>query len=85
MVGTRAKNKDAYPGAPVMTTAAKIKAGIPTKRQTKKPTKDEQIQMLKARLAAAEHPHDDDATSLSKEPLVSRLSYYLVSLADPHH
>jgi len=70
MVGTRQKNKSAHPAAPMMTEAAKIKAGIPsTRRRTKKPTKDEQIRELHARLAALEHP--DEATAVSKEPLVS--------------
>jgi len=56
-----------------MTEAAKIKAGIPTaKRRTKKPTKDEQIRELQARLAALEYP--DEAAGVSKEPLVSLLS-----------
>ena len=72
MVGTRPKNKNAHPAAPVMTEAAKTRAGIPSaKRRTKKPTKDEQIRELEARLAAFEHP--DETTAISKEPLVSRL------------
>jgi len=55
-----------------MTEAVKIKAGIPsTRRCTKKPTKDEQIRELQARLAALEDP--DEATAISKEPLVSLL------------
>ena len=53
-----------------MTEAAKIKVGIPfAKRRTKKPTKDEQIRRLEARLAALEHP--DEATPVSNKPLVS--------------
>ena len=80
MVGTRAKNKDSHPAAPVMTEAAKIKVGIPsTKRRTKKPTKDEQIRQLEARLAAFEHP--DETTPVSNEPLVSPPS---LSHSDPH-
>lgn len=52
-----------------MTEAAKIKAGIPTtKRRGKKPTKDEQIRELQARLTALENP--DEAATVSKEPLV---------------
>lgn len=69
MVGTRQKNKDTHPGAPVMTKAAKIKAGIPTKRQTKQPSRAEQIRILQARLAVFENP--DDAIPVSQEPLVS--------------
>ena len=70
MVGTRPKNKNAHPAAPVMTEAAKTKAGIPsTRRCTKKPTKDDKIRELQARIAALEHP--DEAASISKEPLVS--------------
>lgn len=69
MVGTRTKNKNAHPAAPVMTEAAKIKAGIPGKRRTRKPTKDEQIRELQARLAAVQRP--DEAAVVSKEPLVS--------------
>ena len=69
MVGTRAKNKTAHPAAPVMTNAAKIKAGIPTKRRTKKPSQKEQIRELEARLEAFEHP--DETPPISKEPLVS--------------
>jgi hypothetical protein len=70
MVGTRPQNKKAHPAAPVMTGAAKIKAGIPvTKRRSKKQTKDDKIRELEARLALMESP--DDATAVSKEPLVS--------------
>ncbi|KAF9779590.1 hypothetical protein BJ322DRAFT_1113390 [Thelephora terrestris] len=71
MAGTRAKNKDKHPAAPVMTHAAKIKAGIPSaKRQSKRTTKDEKIRELEARLAAFENPDDVDA--ISKEPLFLR-------------
>ena len=69
MVGTRTKNKNAHPAVPVMTEAAKIKAGIPGKRCTRKPTKDEQIHELQARLAAVQCP--DEAAVVSKEPLVT--------------
>ena len=80
MVKTRAKNQDAHPGAPLMTTAARIKAGITTtKRRTKKPTKDDQIRELQTRLAALEYP-DDDAAAVSKEPLVSLSSLSVLSL-----
>jgi len=70
MVGTRLKNKNTHPAVPVMTESAKVKAGIQSaKRRTKKPTKDEQIRELQARLAAAERP--DESVAVSKEPLVS--------------
>jgi len=70
MVGTRQKNKNVHPATPVMTEAAKLKAGIPSvRRRTKKPTKDEQIRELQARLAALEDP--DESATISKEPLVS--------------
>lgn len=69
MVGTRLKNKTTHPAAPVMSQAAKIRAGVPTKRQNKKVTKDEKIRLLEARLAALEHP--DDTATISKDPLVS--------------
>jgi len=70
MVGTHTKNKNVHPAVPVMTEAAKTKAGIPSARRcTKKPTKDEQIRELQARLASLEHP--DETATISKEPLVS--------------
>jgi hypothetical protein len=54
-----------------MTEAAKLKAGIPSKkRQAKALSKADQIRLLEARLAAFEHP-DDDAAAVLKEPLVS--------------
>jgi hypothetical protein len=81
MVSTRIKNKDARLGAPVMTEAAKIKAGIPsTKRQSKKPSKAEQIRILEARIAAFENPDDDDTMPISQEPLVSPLLSFFPSL-----
>jgi hypothetical protein len=67
MVKTRAKNKNAHPATPVMTEAAKKKAGIKTKARKKRATKDETIRELTARLAAAENP---DGEPFSKEPLV---------------
>ena len=67
MVSTRTKNKDAHPATPVMTKAAKRKAGIKTKQCTKKVTKDETIRLLQARLTALENP---DGESFSQEPLV---------------
>lgn len=70
MAGTRSKNKNTHPAAPVMTDAAKIKAGIPpANRRVRKQTKNDQIRELQARLAAVEHP--DEVTAVSKEPLVS--------------
>lgn len=67
MVATRSKNKSAHPAAPVMTRAAKKKAGIPTKPRPKKTTNKETIRELQARLAALEDP---DREPFSKEPLV---------------
>ncbi|KAF9787410.1 hypothetical protein BJ322DRAFT_1019832 [Thelephora terrestris] len=72
MVGTRLKNKTTNLGAPVMTEAAKLKAGIPSKKcQAKALSKADQICLLEARLASLEHL-DDDAAAVSKEPLFSR-------------
>ena len=67
MVSTRTKNKLAHPAAPVMTEAAKQKAGIKTKRRPKKATKDETIRELQAQIAALKNPGEE---SFSKEPLV---------------
>ena len=79
MVNTRKTNKDARPAAPVMTKAAKIKVGVPTKHVTKAPSKGEKICILEAHLAAYEDP--DDTVAMSQEPLVSRLLSF-VPLAD---
>ena len=68
MVSTHIKNKNAHPAAPVMTKAARKKAGIPTKSCPKRVTKDQIIKELQARLAALEDPN---AEPFSKEPLVS--------------
>ena len=68
MVSTRTKNKLCHPAAPVMTNAAKEKAGIKTKRRQKRVTKDETIRQLQARIAALEDP---DGDSFSQEPLVN--------------
>lgn len=67
MVSTRPKNKKAHPAAPVMSDAAKVKAGIPTKKRAKRVTKDETIRELKAKLASLENPGGEP---FSKEPLV---------------
>jgi len=68
MVDTRRKNRLAHPAAPVMTEAAKQKAGIKTKRRAKKGTKDaDTIRELQARIAALENA---DEETFSKEPLV---------------
>jgi len=67
VASTRPKNKLAHPAAPVMTEAAKQKAGIKAKRRSKKPTKDKTIRELQARIAAFENPHEE---TFSKEPLV---------------
>jgi hypothetical protein len=57
-----------------MTEAAKIRAGISTKKgKAKALSKADQIRLLEARLASFEHP-DDDAADVSKEPLVSLFS-----------
>jgi hypothetical protein len=69
VAGTRAQNKNAHPAAPIMSEAAKNRAGIKsTKTRTKKPTKDEQIHQLQAQVAALENP--DQTTPVSNEPLV---------------
>ena len=52
-----------------MSQAAKIRAGVPTKHQNKKVTKDEKIRLLEARLTTLEHPNN--TTAISKDPLVS--------------
>ena len=75
MVSTRPKNKKAHPAAPVMSEAAKQKAGIPTKKRAKKVTKDDTIRELKARLAALENPGGE---LFSKEPLVRSLRLLLL-------
>lgn len=67
VASTRPKNRQAHPTAPVMTKAAKTKAGIKTNRRKKKPTKDETIRQLQARIDALENPHEEE---LSKDPLV---------------
>lgn len=67
MVATHAKNKTTHPAAPVMSDNAKIKAGILTKRHSKKGTKDDTIWALEARIASSENPGGEQFT---KEPLV---------------
>lgn len=67
MVSTRAKNQNAHPAAPLMTEAAKQKAGINSKRRLKKVTKAQTIRELQARLSALENPGEE---LFSKEPLV---------------
>lgn len=64
---TRAKNKTSHPAAPVMTRAAKEKAGIKTQQRRPRVTKDQKIRLLEARLAAYENPEEE---SFSAEPLV---------------
>ena len=69
MVETRHRNKNAHPAAPVMTEAAKVKAGIqPAKPRKKRTTKEARIRELEEEVARLKHP--DDAHP-SKEPLVS--------------
>lgn len=70
MVETRTKNKLSHPAAPVMTRAAKEKAGIKTQARRSRVTKDEKIRALEARLAAFENPQEE---SFSNEPLVRSL------------
>ena len=67
VASTRLKNKHAHPAAPVMSEAAKRKAGVKTTQRPKKPTKDETIRELQARISALENPHEE---TFSKEPLV---------------
>ena len=68
MVSTRAKNKDSHPATPVMTPAAKRKAGIKEKPQPKRRTTMKQsLRELEARLQAMENPSEEQ---FSKEPLV---------------
>ena len=74
MVATRTKNKSMHPAAPVMTEAAKQKAGIPVKKRAKRVTKDETIRELKAKLASLENLGTEP---FSKEPLVCTLIMYL--------
>ena len=67
MVSTRPKNKNTHPAAPVMSKAAKRKAGIETKQRPKWVTKDDTIRELTAHIYALENPSEE---SFSKEPLV---------------
>lgn len=65
---TRSGNKTTHPAAPVMSEAAKVKAGIvPAKPRTKRMTKDATIRELQERIAQLENPNDPHP---SKEPLV---------------
>jgi len=65
---TRSKNKTAHPGAPVMTKAAKVKAGILlAKPRASRMTKDARIWELEAQIAQFENPDDPHP---SKEPRV---------------
>ena len=73
MVATRTKNKKTHPAAPVMSEAAKRKAGIPTKKRAKRTTKDDTIRDLKARITELENPGEEP---LSKEPLVCSPSFF---------
>lgn len=78
MVTTRTKNKHSHPAAPVMTKAAKEKAGIKTQAHHPRVTKDEKIWALEARLAAFENPQEE---SFTNEPLVCSLvvAHYVCS------
>ena len=76
---TRAKNKTTHPAAPVMSEAAKVKAGItPAKPRAKRMTKDATIRELEARIAQLENP---DGPHPSKEPLVRASPSSYVSVA----
>lgn len=75
MVSTRGKNKLTHPAAPVMSAAAKRKAGIKTKPRAKKVTKDQQIRELEAKVFALENPGSEP---FSKEPLV-RITFMLLN------
>jgi hypothetical protein len=77
MVSTRQKNKSTHPAAPVMSKAAKQKAGIKTTQPSKRQTKDEIIRQLQARITDMENPGRE---SSSKEPLVCGIS--LISLVN---
>ena len=67
VASTRNKNKLTHPGAPVMTVAARQKAGIKVKPPLKRVTKDQTIRELKAQIASLQNP---DGEPFSKEPLV---------------
>ena len=70
VTSTRAKNKLAHPAAPIMTEAAKRKAGIKHKQRPKRVTKDETIRELQAQIAALKNPEGE---TFSKEPLVCKI------------
>ena len=66
---TRLRNKTVHPAAPVMTNAAKVKAGIePAKPRKKRMTKDAKIRKLEDEIARLKHLGDSHP---SNEPLVS--------------
>ena len=67
MVSTHAKNKTAHPAAPVMTNAAKRKAGIDAKQPPKRVSTAQTVRELLARIDALENPQ---GKTFSKEPLV---------------
>ena len=80
VASTCQKNKTVHPAAPVMTAAAKRKAGIKAKAppKSKRVTKNQTIKELLARIDALENP---DGEPFSKEPLVRTcqpLQIYLV-------
>ena len=72
MVSTRPKNKTAHPAAPVMTKAAKERAGIKTKPTQRRVTKDQTIRELQARIAALENPDEEE---FSRDPLVCTIEH----------
>jgi hypothetical protein len=73
VVQTRDRNKTAHPAAPVMSEAAKVRAGIkPAKPRAKRKTKDTRIRELEEQLARLQRPDDPHP---SNEPLVSVLPF----------
>ena len=70
---TRSGNKNAWPAAPIMTEAAKVKAGIkPARSHKMQMTKDAKICELEEEVARLKHLDDSNP---SKEPLVSITSW----------
>ena len=67
MVKTRVTNSLRHPAAPIMTNAAKAKAGIKHKQPKKKVMQKERIQQLEARINKLE---SGDGELSSKKPLV---------------
>ena len=66
-VSTRPRNRHVHPAAPVMTDAARERAGIQPKRRSRRITKNETIRRLQAQIHTLENL---DGESFSNEPLV---------------